>query len=242
MLEQVDKNNIPQHIAIVMDGNGRWAKKRGLQRIMGHRNGVKAVREAAEIATELGVKYLTLYAFSTENWMRPQSEIDSLMSLLVNAIEDEEPTLLKNNIRLSSIGDLNALPKEVANKFNKVVQNTSKNTGLVLIIALSYSGRWEIADAAKRMCEDAVAGKLKIEEVNENCLSNYLQSSDTPDPDLFIRTGGDLRVSNFLLWEIAYTEFYFLDTLWPDFRKQHFIEAVLDFQKRERRFGKVLNQ
>jgi undecaprenyl diphosphate synthase len=237
---QQDKNSdSPIHVAIVMDGNGRWAKSKGLQRIMGHRNAIEAVRAATEAAAESGTKYLTLYAFSTENWQRPKEEVEALMSLLVETIEKEEPTLQKNNVRLASIGNMDALPKSVAEKFNAVVCATAKNTGLTLVVALNYSGRWEITDAVQRMCADVAAGKLLAADVTEEKLESYLQSAAIPAPDLFIRTGGDLRVSNFLLWQIAYTEFYFPDVLWPDFRKKHFFEAIAEFKKRERRFGKV---
>jgi undecaprenyl diphosphate synthase len=238
-MRQDRNSDIPVHVAIVMDGNGRWAKSKGLQRVMGHRNAVEAVRAATEAAAENGVKYLTLYAFSTENWQRPKEEVEALMSLLVDAVEKEEPKLQKNNVRLISIGNTEALPKAVAEKFNTVVKATSKNTGLTLVVALSYSGRWEITDAAKRMCEDVASGKLRASNVTEEKFAGYLQSSAIPDPDLFIRTGGDLRISNFLLWQAAYAEFYFPKVLWPDFRKEHFLEAMAEFKKRERRFGKV---
>jgi undecaprenyl diphosphate synthase len=238
-IADIQQSNIPQHVAIIMDGNGRWAKQRGFQRVLGHQNGIAAVRAATEIAAELGVRFLTLYAFSTENWQRPQNEVDALMSLLVDAIEKEVSELQKNKVRLVAIGNLDALPKNVMRKFERAVVQTAENQGLTLAIALSYSGRWEIANAAKRMCDDVVQNKLDATTVDETTMARYLQTAAMPDPDLFIRTGGDQRVSNFLLWQIAYTEFYFADVLWPDFRKEHFLEAVAEFQRRERRFGKI---
>jgi undecaprenyl diphosphate synthase len=234
-----ERHNIPQHVAIIMDGNGRWARRRSLQRIFGHRNGVGAVRAAVEAAVEQGVKYLTLYTFSTENWNRPKVEINSLMSLLVDAIEKEEATLNRHNIKFTAIGNTSTLPLKVQDKLNEIIRSTEKNTGLTLVVALSYSGRWDIATAARQMCRDVEQGNLNVDDVNEALFASYLSTSSMPDPDLFIRTGGDLRVSNFLLWQIAYSELYFTPVLWPDFGKQHFTEAVEEFQKRERRFGRV---
>ncbi|MDR2938022.1 MAG: isoprenyl transferase [Prevotellaceae bacterium] len=236
------QNNIPQHVAIIMDGNGRWAKQRGLQRIFGHRNGVEAVRAATETAAKMGVKYLTLYAFSTENWARPQLEVSSLMSLLVDAIEKEEPTLNKNNVRFTTIGNVPSLPEKVQQKLAAIECSTQKNTGLTLVVALSYSGRWDIVNAVKKIANSLIAKELEIEDVNEISISKHLSTAQMPDVDLFIRTGGDVRVSNFLLWQIAYSELVFLPVLWPDFREKHFAEAVEEFQKRERRFGKVLEE
>jgi undecaprenyl diphosphate synthase len=238
-INDISKNNIPQHIAIIMDGNGRWAKKSGMQRVFGHQNGVAAVRAATSTAAELGVRFLTLYAFSTENCQRPQSEIDTLMKLLADAIENELPDLQKNNVRLMAIGNLALLPASVRQKFENATLATAANTGLTLVVALAYSGRWEITDAVRRMCADAVQQKLDPAAINEVTVAEYLQTSFMPDPDLFIRTGGDLRISNFLLWQIAYTELYFAQVLWPDFRKEHFLEIIAEYQRRERRFGRV---
>jgi undecaprenyl diphosphate synthase len=232
-------HNIPQHVSIIMDGNGRWAKRFGLQRIFGHRSGVEAVRAATEAAAELGVKFLTLYAFSTENWSRPKSEVNALMSLLADAIETEAPTLQRNNIKFTTIGDISALPEGVQAKLQGITQATEGNSGLTLVVAINYSGRWDIVSAAKKMCAAVEQGALHAADVNEKLLAAQLSTSQMPDPDLFIRTGGDLRVSNFLLWQIAYSELYFTPVLWPDFKKHHFVEAVQDFQKRERRFGAI---
>ncbi|GHT14142.1 isoprenyl transferase [Bacteroidia bacterium] len=232
-------NNIPQHVAIIMDGNGRWAKQRGWKRVMGHQNGIAAVRAATETAAQMGVKFLTLYAFSTENWQRSQSEVDALMSLLVDAIEKEVPELQKNKVRLLAIGNMQALPPKVAQKFERAIAQTAGNTGLTLIIALSYSGRWEIVDAAKRLCTKVLSKQLQPNDITEEEFARVLQTSAIPDPDLFIRTGGDQRISNFLLWQLAYTELHFADVLWPDFRREHFVAAIADYQQRERRFGKV---
>jgi undecaprenyl diphosphate synthase len=231
--------NTPRHVAIIMDGNGRWAKRRSLQRMFGHRSGVNTVRTVVEAAAEQGVEYLTLYTFSTENWSRPKVEVSALMSLLVDAIEKEKATLNRNNIRFATIGNTSRLPQKVQDKLSEVVRLTEKNTGLTLTIALSYSGRWDIAAAAKQMCRDVEQGKLSADSVSEALLASYLSTAGMPDPDLFIRTGGDVRVSNFLLWQIAYSELYFTPVLWPDFGKQHFVEAIKEFQKRERRFGRV---
>lgn len=244
MAEQhtLQERNIPRHVAVVMDGNGRWAKRRNLQRIFGHRSGTEAVRATVEAAAEHGVKYLTLYTFSTENWHRPKVEVNALMSLLVDAIENEEPALNRNNVKFTTIGNTSALPQKVQAKLDWLVRSTEKNTGLTLVLALSYSGRWDIVTAAKQMCRDVEEGRLRSADVSEAQLTSYLSTSGIPDPDLFIRTGGDLRVSNFLIWQIAYSELYFTPVLWPDFGKQHFAEAIEDFQKRERRFGRVTEE
>lgn len=236
------ESNIPEHIAIIMDGNGRWAKKLGLNRIFGHKSGVKAVREAVEASGELGVRYLTLYAFSTENWSRPSEEVNSLMTLLVEAIVKETPDLNKNNVRLNTIGNLSSFPKNVYDKLNQAIEFTSKNTGLVLTLALSYSSRWEILEAVKKIAEETVNGKIKPENINEKIFENYLTTKGMPDPDLIIRTSGEERLSNFLLWQAAYSEFYFPTILWPDFRKKDFYKAVEEYQQRERRFGKTGEQ
>ena len=234
-LESIDRSRVPQHVAIIMDGNGRWAMRQKHERLFGHQNAMTAVRQAVEAAVQLGVRYLTLYTFSTENWNRPQAEIDGLMELLIKAVRDETPTLMKNNVRLQAIGDLGRIPERSRTKLAECIEQTAGNTACTLILALSYSSRWEIAEALRRICREG----LKADEVDEETLRRYLATRDYPDPDLLIRTGGELRVSNFLLWQMAYTEFYFSDLLWPDFRHEHFYEAVLDYQQRQRRFGKT---
>lgn len=240
--EQIDKARLPQHIAIIMDGNGRWAKKLGNQRIFGHQNGVTSVREATEAAAELGVKFLTLYAFSTENWNRPKEEVSALMALLVKTIEDETPTLAKNNVRLMTIGDTSRMPAETAKRLQQCIDQTAHNTGLCLVLALSYSSRWEMTEAVKNMVQDGIDQKLHIEEIDEKTISNYLTTKQIPDPELLIRTSGEYRISNFLLWQIAYTELYFTDVLWPDFKKEDLYQAIVNYQSRERRFGKTSEQ
>ncbi|MDR3245658.1 MAG: isoprenyl transferase [Prevotellaceae bacterium] len=238
----MNKLKIPEHIAIIMDGNGRWAKKLGLNRIFGHRNGVKAVRETVEACGEIGVKYLTLYAFSTENWSRPSDEVDALMALLIEAVIEETPELNKNNVRLKSIGNTKSFPENVITKLNQAIEFTSKNTGLILTLALSYSSRWEITEAAKQIAAKAVAGEIEPENVNEKVIEQYLTTHSMPDPELIIRTSGEQRLSNFLLWQGAYSEFYFPTVLWPDFKKKDLLEAIDEYQKRERRFGKTGEQ
>ena len=241
--EHIVLDNLPEHVAVIMDGNGRWAKERGNSRIFGHRNGVTAVRQTVEAAAELRIKYLTLYAFSTENWNRPKTEVDALMSLLVSTMDEETSTLMKNNISLNIIGDVSQLSANVADKLAAVIEKTSQNTGLKLIVALNYSGRWEIVEAVKRINADICAGKLTVEgNITAELFSDYLNTKNIPDPELLIRTSGEYRISNFLLWQIAYTELYFTPTLWPDFRKEDFYNAIADFQKRERRFGKTSEQ
>ncbi len=225
-----------------MDGNGRWAKKQGLARIFGHRNAIKAVRNATEACAEIGVKYLTLYAFSTENWNRPKFEVDALMELLVNSLGKELPTLMKNNIKLATIGNTETLPKGCKKSLSETINKTNSNTGMTLILALSYSSRWEITNAIKSIINDVQHNKLKAEEFTENKFKNYLNTKDFPDPELMIRTSGEYRISNFLLWQSAYTELCFLDKLWPDFEKEDLYQAVLDYQSRERRFGKTSEQ
>jgi len=239
--DHINFDKLPGHIAVIMDGNGRWAKKKGNSRIFGHRNGVVAVRETAEAAAELGIKYLTLYAFSTENWSRPKSEVDALMSLLVSTLHEETPTLLKNNISLATIGDISRLSDKVAGQLTAAIKKTAHNTGLKLILALNYSGRWEIIDAVNRIIADTAAGKINT-DITAEMFSGYLNTQNIPDPELLIRTSGEYRISNFLLWQIAYTELHFTPTLWPDFRKEDFYKAIVDFQKRERRFGKTSEQ
>ena len=234
-------DRLPEHVAIIMDGNGRWAKKKGNSRIFGHRNGVTAVRETVEAAAELRIKFLTLYAFSTENWNRPKKEVDALMSLLVSSLHNETPNLLKNNISLAAIGDISRLTNKVAVQLETAIAQTAHNTGLKLVLALNYSGRWEIIDAINRISADVTNGKINT-DITAEIFSNYLNSKNIPDPELLIRTSGEYRVSNFLLWQIAYTELHFTPTLWPDFRKEDFYKAIVDYQKRERRFGMTSEQ
>lgn len=236
--EKIDTTRLPKHIAIIMDGNGRWAKERGYDRIFGHQNGVTSVRETTETAAELGIEYLTLYAFSTENWSRPQAEVDALMELLIDTIEKETPTLTKNNVRLMAIGDLSRLPNNAGEKLQRCIAQTSQNTGLALVLALSYSSRWEITNALKNICKEVVDGKCNIEDINDDLISSHLTTKSIPDPDLLIRTSGEIRISNFLLWQIAYTELYFTETHWPAFRKENLYQAISEFQQRDRRFGK----
>lgn len=233
---------IPEHIAIIMDGNGRWAKQRGLPRIAGHREGVNSVRDVVEACGQLGVKCLTLYAFSTENWRRPQEEVSTLMRLLVKALRDETDKLHENNVRLTAIGDIESLPHIVQHELREAIDKTSHNTGLNLNLALSYSGRWDIAEAVKKIVADVAKGKINVEEISEAVISRYLTTRNISDPDLLIRTSGEFRVSNFLLYQIAYTEIYISKVYWPDFRRKDLYEAIRDFQKRERRFGLVSEQ
>lgn len=240
MKSLIDLNNLPEHIAVIMDGNGRWAKKQGALRIFGHRNAVEAVRETTESCAELGIKYLTLYAFSTENWNRPKIEVRGLMELLVSTIKKETSTLTKNNVRLTSIGDIAALPKNCQQELRDSIELTRNNDGLNLILALSYSGRWEILKAVKDLLKDVKKDTIGLDDINNELFSNYLCTKNIPDPELLIRTSGEMRISNFLLWQIAYTELYITDILWPDFRKEHLYEAIVAYQKRERRFGKVI--
>ena len=237
-MEGIDKNNLPKHIAITMDGNGRWAKSKGKLRIFGHNNGIKAVRDTVEGAAEIGIEYLTLYAFSTENWDRPEKEVNALMTLLVSAINKETKTLMDNNIRLSAIGDIKKLPSKAQKELQEAVVKTKDNTRMNLVLALSYSSRWEILNAVQNIIKDGV----KAEEVNETTFQQYLTTKNVPDPELLIRTSGEYRISNFLLWQIAYSELYFTETLWPDFRRGDLYNAILDYQSRERRFGKTTEQ
>ncbi|MEY3412760.1 MAG: hypothetical protein RIQ70_1449 [Bacteroidota bacterium] len=242
MSDLINQHNIPQHIAVIMDGNGRWAKQKGAARIFGHNHAVKSVRETVEGCAELGVKYLTLYAFSTENWTRPQAEVNALMALLVSTISGEVKTLNKNSIRLQAIGDLKSLPSSCQKELDNAIEATSQNTRMTLVLALSYSSRWEIINAVKAIASDIEKGILKSSAIEEKIFEKYLCTADMPDPDLLIRTSGEMRISNFLLWQIAYTEIYITDTLWPDFRKEHLHEAIANYQKRERRFGKISEQ
>ena len=241
-MEDKDIQSIPRHIAIIMDGNGRWAKKHGLKRMFGHQQGVKTVHEITEAAAEMGVEYLTLYAFSTENWNRPEEEVAALMTLLVDTVAKETPTLMKNNVRLLTIGDISRLPEKARQKFEACMEQTAGNTGLHLVVALSYSSRWEIARAARMMAADVKDGRLSPDDIDENTVSAYLTTSHIPDPDLLIRTSGELRMSNFLLWQAAYTELYFTPCLWPDFTVNDFKNAIADYAGRERRFGKTTEQ
>jgi len=236
--DKIDRNHLPIHIAIIMDGNGRWAKERGYDRIFGHQNGVTSVRETTEAAAEIGIKYLTFYAFSIEIWSRPQEEVDALMELLIDTIEKETPTLHKNNVRLMAIGDLSRLPGKAGEKLQRCIVTTSNNTGLALVLALSYSSRWEITNATKNICKEVLEGKISLEDINNDMISNHLTTASIPDPDLMVRTSGEERISNFLLWQMAYTELYFTQTHWPDFRKDNLYQAIYEYQQRERRFGK----
>lgn len=242
MTEPLHQDKIPQHIAIIMDGNGRWAKSRGAERIFGHQNAVKAVSQVTEGCAELGVKYLTLYAFSTENWARPKNEIDGLMKLLVSTIRKELTNLNKNNIKLMAIGQIDSLPKSCQGELIEAITETSTNTGLTVILALSYSGRWEIIEATRKIARDVSKGRITVDEIDSSIFEGYLETNFAPDPELLIRTSGEMRISNFLLWQLAYTEIYFTKTLWPDFRKEDLMEAIKDYQNRERRFGKISEQ
>jgi len=238
----IDKDNLPKHIAVIMDGNGRWAKKKGMPRVFGHRNGVKAVREITESAAELGIEYLTLYAFSTENWSRPATEVNALMHLLIDTVRNELETLTKNNIRLSAIGDLEKLPPKTYQALQDGIEKTKDHTRMTLTLALNYSSRWEITQAVQSIVKKTHEGIIDPAQVNETLISEHMQTHDMPDPELLIRTSGEHRVSNYLLWQIAYSEFYFLDIFWPEFRKYHLLEAVAAYQNRERRFGKTSDQ
>lgn len=240
--EQINTDQIPQHIAVIMDGNGRWAKEKGKFRIFGHENGVKAVREVSEGCAELGIKYLTLYAFSTENWNRPKVEVNALMTLLVKTIKKETATLVKNGIRLEAIGDRNTLPKDCRRELEEAIETTKDNSKMTLILALSYSAKWDIVNATRDIVKRAIDGEISEEEVNEDLINSSLTTHKYPHPELMIRTSGEHRISNFLLWEIAYSELYFTNVLWPDFRKEHLHDAIIDYQNRERRFGKTSEQ
>jgi undecaprenyl diphosphate synthase len=242
LLQQIDKSRLPRHIAIIMDGNGRWAKEQGKDRLFGHYHGVESVRNIVEGCAELGIGYLTLYAFSTENWDRPEYEVIGLMELLVTTIRNEVESLHKNNIKLHVIGDLNMLPEYARKELNEALDITKENTGLQLVMALSYSGRWELLNTVKQIAYEVKKGNLNIEEIDQNTLQRYLCTSEFPDPELMIRTSGEYRISNFLLYQLAYAELYFTQVRWPDFRKHNLYEAILDYQNRERRFGKTSEQ
>lgn len=241
-IDKLDKNRMPKHVAIIMDGNGRWAKKRGLDRSEGHRKGVETVHIITKAATELGLSYLTLYTFSIENWNRPKEEVEALMDLLVWAIEQETPTMMENNIRLMCIGDEGMLPEAPKKRLNKCIEQTSGNTGMALVLALSYSSKSEIVNATKQLAKKVSTGSLSIDDITEQTIADHLTTKGIPDPDLLIRTGGELRISNFLLWQLSYAELYFTETYWPDFDKDNFVNALLDYQTRERRFGKTSEQ
>lgn len=238
--EQIDKNRVPAHIAIIMDGNGRWAKQRGQERSFGHQAGAETVHVIAEEAARMGVRFLTLYTFSTENWNRPDKEVAALMALLFESIEEE--VFMKNNISFRIVGDIAKLPENVQERLQQCVQRTSVNTGMCLVLALSYSSRWELTEATRQIAQQVQAGALKPEDIDDSTIEKYLTTNFMPDPDLLIRTGGELRLSNYLLWQCAYTEFYFCDTFWPDFREEELCKAVYDYQQRERRFGKTSEQ
>lgn len=240
--KEIKLDNIPSHIAVIMDGNGRWAKQKGMLRVLGHRSGVKAVRSVVEAAVEIGVNYLTLYAFSTENWNRPKFEVNALMELLVSSLNKELSTFMKNGIKLETIGAVDTLPRNCVDKLNEVIEKTKNNDKMVLVLALSYSSKWEITNSIKDIVSDIQNEKISAAEIDETLISSYLSTTDYPDPELLIRTSGEHRISNFLLWQIAYAELYFTDKLWPDFMGNDFYEAIVDYQKRERRFGKTSEQ
>ncbi len=241
-IENIDKSRLPKHVAIIMDGNGRWAKQRGLMRSLGHESGVATVRQITEAASELGIGFLTLYTFSTENWNRPKQEVDALMNLIVVSIEQQTPDLIKNNVRLTTIGNMERMPQFARERLAKCMADTSHCTGLVLCLALSYSARWEIVEACKTIATKASQGLINVDDINEDVVAQAMKTCDMPDPDLLIRTAGDERISNFLLWQIAYSELYFTSKFWPDFTKEDFYQAIINFQNRERRFGKTSEQ
>ncbi len=242
LMQQIDRERLPQHIAIIMDGNGRWAKERGKQRLFGHQSAIQSVREVSEASAEIGVPYLTLYAFSTENWNRPFAEVTGLMSLLATTSPNAWSTMTKNSTKFNALGDLKRLPQSNYEQLMQAIADTSHNTRMTLTLALSYSGRWDLTQASRRMAEDVKAGRLAPEAVNDATLSSYLSTAGMPDPELLIRTSGEERISNFLLWQIAYSELYFTQKYWPDFRKADLYEAILNYQHRERRFGKTSEQ
>ena len=242
LIEKIDKNRLPQHVAIIMDGNGRWAKAKGKDRSFGHQEGVVSVRKIMDAVTQLGLKYLTLYTFSTENWNRPEEEVQALMSLLVSAIHRETPDMMKKNVRLTAIGDLSRLREDAYNTLQECIDTTSANTGTTLVLALSYSSRWEITRAARQLAQEVLEQKINPNDITEAMVSDHLTTKNIPDPDLLIRTGGEKRISNFLLWQLSYAEFFFTDVFWPDFREEELYEAILYYQQRERRFGKTSEQ
>jgi len=240
--EQIDNSSLPKHIAIIMDGNGRWAKGQGKMRVFGHEQGVLSVKDIVEGCVEVGIEYLTLYAFSTENWSRPKEEVDALMQILISTINKETETLNKNNVKLNAIGNIESLPQECINDLKEAMDKTAHNQKCTLTLALSYSAKWEIVHAAKKIAAAVKNNTLNLEDIDENLFSSELTTVNIPDPELMIRTSGEHRISNYLLWQMAYTEFYFTDVLWPDFRRENLFEAIVDYQKRERRFGKISEQ
>ena len=242
LIEKIDKNRLPRHVAIIMDGNGRWAKAKGKDRSFGHQEGVVSVRKIMDAVTQLGLKYLTLYTFSTENWNRPEEEVQALMSLLVSAIHRETPDMMKKNVRLTAIGDLSRLREDAYNTLQECIDTTSANTGTTLVLALSYSSRWEITRAARQLAQEVLEQKINPNDITEAMVSDHLTTKNIPDPDLLIRTGGEKRISNYLLWQLSYAEFFFTDVFWPDFREEELYEAILYYQQRERRFGKTSEQ
>lgn len=242
LIEKIDKNRLPRHVAIIMDGNGRWAKAKGKDRSFGHQEGVVSVRKIMDAVTQLGLKYLTLYTFSTENWNRPEEEVQALMSLLVSAIHRETPDMMKKNVRLTAIGDLSRLREDAYNTLQECIDTTSANTGTTLVLALSYSSRWEITRAARQLAQEVLEQKINPNDITEAMVSDHLTTKNIPDPDLLIRTGGEKRISNFLLWQLSYAEFFFTDVFWPDSREEELYEAILYYQQRERRFGKTSEQ
>lgn len=242
LIEKIDKNRLPRHVAIIMDGNGRWAKAKGKDRSFGHQEGVVSVRKIMDAVTQLGLKYLTLYTFSTENWNRPEEEVQALMSLLVSAIHRETPDMMKKNVRLTAIGDLSRLREDAYNTLQECIDTTSANTGTTLVLALGYSSRWEITRAARQLAQEVLEQKINPNDITEAMVSDHLTTKNIPDPDLLIRTGGEKRISNFLLWQLSYAEFFFTDVFWPDFREEELYEAILYYQQRERRFGKTSEQ
>lgn len=242
LIEKIDKNRLPRHVAIIMDGNGRWAKAKGKDRSFGHQEGVVSVRKIMDAVTQLGLRYLTLYTFSTENWNRPEEEVQALMSLLVSAIHRETPDMMKKNVRLTAIGDLSRLREDAYNTLQECIDTTSANTGTTLVLALSYSSRWEITRAARQLAQEVLEQKINPNDITEAMVSDHLTTKNIPDPDLLIRTGGEKRISNFLLWQLSYAEFFFTDVFWPDFREEELYEAILYYQQRERRFGKTSEQ
>lgn len=241
-LEQIDKSRIPKHIAIIMDGNGRWAKQKNLDRTFGHKEGLEAVRKSMKAAAEVGISYLTLYTFSTENWNRPKEEVDALMDLMVQAVAKETAELIENNLKVKTIGDIDRLPLRTRQALQECLEATSECTGMMVILALSYSSKWELTKAIKEIVTDVENGKIKKEDIEEITINQYLTTSGIPDPELLIRTGGELRLSNFLLWQTAYSELFFTDELWPDFNEESLFKAIVEFQNRERRFGKTSEQ
>ena len=242
LLDRINKEKVPQHVAIIMDGNGRWAKQRGLDRTEGHVKGVEIVRETVEAANSAGVKYLTVYAFSTENWLRPNEEVDALMELMVTAVANETDDLIKNGVRLQFIGDMERLPERTREAVDNAEEKTSGGQNMTFVVALSYSSRWELTNAARKIASDVKNNILTPEEITEDTIEDYLETRGFPELDLLIRTGGDIRISNFLLWQVAYSELYFTDTFWPDFNSEAFYAAILEYQKKERRFGKTSEQ